>query len=367
LLGNIISFMDHFYWFALKAIPHVGNVTFRRLIERFESPENAFNASSEELASIRGIHPDAVSSIKNRDSLAEAERECRAVAGAGVDIISFLSPQYPKALLQISDHPPYLYAKGTLHGEEPAIAIVGSRRASNYGMTTAERFARELSAHGIAIVSGMARGIDTASHRGALKGDGRSIGVLGCGIDVIYPMENARLFAAMTGKGALVSEFPMGTEPRPENFPRRNRIISGISRGVLVVEASENSGSLITAQFALEQGREVFAVPGNINYGSSRGSNRLIKQGAKLVERVEDILEELPHGKTDGNLPPPTPKITLSPREAAIYTLLATDPLHIDDIILKSALTVGEVSAILLRLELNGIITQLPGKYFTVT
>ncbi len=359
--------MDYLYWFALKAIPHVGNVTFRRLVERFASPENVFRASAEELASVRGVHPDSASSIRNRDCLAEAEREWRAVTRAGADIITFLSPQYPKALLQISDHPPYLYVKGALHGEEPAIAIVGSRRASGYGMTTAEKFARELSAHRVAIVSGMARGIDTASHIGALKADGRSIGILGCGIDVIYPKENSRLFSGISAKGALVSEFPMGTEPRPENFPRRNRIISGISMGVLVVEASENSGSLITAQYALEQGREVFAVPGNINYGSSRGTNRLIKQGAKLVERVEDILEELPWSSANGSIPLPPQRTTLSPKEAAIYTLLASSPLHIDDIILKSALTVGEVSAILLRLELNGIITQLPGKYFSIS
>lgn len=359
--------MDYFYWFALKAIPQVGNVTFRRLIERFESPEKVFSAPAEELATVKGIHPDTISSIKSNPFRAEAERECNAVARAGADIVSFLSPRYPKSLLAISDHPPYLYVKGSLHEEEPAIAIVGSRRASTYGLTTAERLARELSAHGMVIVSGMARGIDTAAHHGALKEGGRSIGILGCGIDVIYPKENARLFAGMTERGALVSEFPMGTEPRPENFPRRNRIISGISRGVLVVEASENSGSLITAQYALEQGREVFAVPGNINYGNSRGSNNLIKQGAKLVERVEDILEEMPHGKMGDNSRPLPPRITLSPLEAGIYTLLAVDPLHIDDIIQKSALTVGEVSAILLRLELSGIITQLPGKYFSVT
>lgn len=359
--------MDYFYWFALKAIPHIGNVTFRRLIERFGSPEKVFNASAEELASVKGIHPDSIPSIISKSSHAVAERERNAVIKAGAEIVSFRSPSYPKALLAISDHPPYLYVKGSLHGEEPAIAIVGSRRASTYGLTTAERLARELSAHGMAIVSGMARGIDTAAHRGALMEGGRSIGILGCGIDVIYPRENARLFAGITERGALVSEFPMGTEPRPENFPRRNRIISGISKGVLVVEASENSGSLITAQYALEQGREVFAVPGNINYRSSRGSNSLIKQGAKLVESVQDILEELPHGKTGGNNRPSAPRITLSPLEAGIYTLLAVDPLHIDDIILKSALTVGEVSAILLRLELNGLITQLPGKYFSIT
>jgi DNA processing protein len=336
--------MDYLFWFALKAVPHVGNVTFRRLLNRFGSPENVFAARPEELASIRGIHPETIAGIGNKDS-----------------------KTYAEALLGIPDHPPYLYVKGAICGEEPAIAIVGSRRASTYGLSTAEKFAHDLSSHHVTIVSGMARGIDTAAHRGALKARGRTIGILGCGIDITYPAENRRLYAEIAESGVLISEFPMGTEPRPENFPRRNRIISGISSGVLVVEATENSGSLITAQYALDQGRDVFAVPGNICYGNSRGTNRLIKQGAKLVERIEDILEELPPGQQTGEIRQPDIKITLSPREAGIYTLLAGDPLHIDDIIAKSALTVGEVSAILLRLELNGMIIHLPGKYFTLT
>jgi DNA processing protein len=359
--------MDYLFWFALKAVPHVGNVTFRRLLGRFGSAENVFKVSAKELASVRGINPETVACIGNHEFRAEAEAECRAVRRAGIKIVTFLSSEYPKALLGIPDHPPYIYVKGTICSEEPAIAIVGSRRASTYGLNTAEKLAYDLSSHHVSIVSGMARGIDTAAHRGALKAGGRSIGILGCGIDVTYPAENRRLFAEIAESGALVSEFPMGTEPRPENFPRRNRIISGISGGVLVVEAAENSGSLITAQYALDQGRDVFAIPGNINYGNSRGTNKLIKQGAKLVERVEDILEELPRGQTGGGTRAQDMKITLSPLEAGIYTLLAGYPLHIDDIIAKSALTVSEVSAILLRLELNGMITQLPGKYFTVT
>ncbi len=359
--------MDYFYWFALKTVPHVGNVTFRRLLERFEDPENVFRASAAELGSVKGMHSCSVSSITGRACMAEAEQECEAVARAGVRIVPFLSLEYPKTLLEVPDHPPFLYVKGSLRGEELSVAIVGSRRASTYGLTTAEKMARQLSAQDITIVSGMARGIDTAAHRGALKGGGRSIGVLGCGIDVVYPGENRQLFAEIPENGALVSEFPMGTEPRAENFPRRNRIISGISRGVLVVEAAENSGSLITAQYALEQGREVFAVPGNIHYGSSRGSNRLIKQGAKLVEGIEDILEELPLRGRAINPPASPVKQALSPQEAYVYTLLAANPLHIDDIIAKSALTAGEVSAILLRLELNGMITQLPGMYFATT
>jgi DNA processing protein len=356
--------MDYLFWFALKAVPHVGNVTFRRLLDRFGSPENVFTASAKELASIRGILPETIACIESHDYRSGAEGECRAVRRAGIKIVTFLSSEYPKALLGIPDHPPYLYVKGAISGEETAIAIVGSRRASAYGLNTAEKLASELSSHHVTVVSGMARGIDTAAHRGALKAGGRSIGILGCGIDVTYPAENRRLFTEIVETGALISEFPMGTEPRPEYFPRRNRIISGISSGVLVVEAAESSGSLITAQYALDQGRDVFAVPGNINYGNSRGTNRLIKQGAKLVERVENILEELPRGQACGEAVAPITKITLSPREAGVYSLLAGDPLHIDDIIAKSALTVGEVSAILLRLELNGMITQQPGKYF---
>ncbi len=367
LLRKNFQIMDYLFWFALKALPHVGNVTFRRLLDRFGSPENVFTASPKELASVRGIHPEAIACVGSHDCMAAAEAECRAVRRACIKIVTFLSPEYPKALLGIPDHPPYLSLKGALNGEDSAIAIVGSRRASSYGLNTAEKFAHELSAHHVTIVSGMARGIDTAAHRGALKAGGRTIGVLGCGIDMIYPAENRLLFTEIAERGALISEFPMGTEPRPENFPRRNRIISGISRGVLVVEAAENSGSLITAQYALDQGREVFAVPGNISHSNSRGTNRLIKQGAKLVERVEDILEELPRGQAAEGARTPDMMIALSPLEAGIYTLVATNPLHIDDIIAKSALTVGEVSAILLRLELNGMITQLPGKYFAVT
>jgi DNA processing protein len=357
--------MEDFYWFALKSIPQVGNVTFRRLLEHFATPERVLNASTTELASVKGLHPVTIASIGSYDYRAEAERECEAVLRAGVKIITILSDNYPKDLLQIPDPPPYLYVKGELLASEPAIAIVGSRRASSYGLMTTERLARELAENGITVVSGMARGIDTAAHRGTLKGGGRSIGVLGCGIDILYPAENRQLFSDIPEKGALVSEFAMGTAPRAENFPRRNRIISGLSKGVLVVEAAENSGSLITARYALEQGRDVFAIPGNINYSSSRGTNRLIKQGAKLVEGIDDILEELPERASSLNHASYA-KHTLAPHEAAVYTLLSGYPVHIDEIIVKSALTVGEVSVILLRLELNGMITQLPGKHFTV-
>lgn len=360
--------MEHFFWFALKSVPLVGNVTFRRLLERFDTPERALKASESELVQVKGLNAAVVASITGHDYRAFAESECGKVEKAGVRVVNFLSGEYPKILLEIPDPPPFLYVKGSLEGIEPALAIVGSRRASSYGRLTTTRLAGELAENGVTVVSGMARGVDTAAHRGALNSGGRSVGVLGCGIDVVYPPENEGLFSEMASKGALVSEFPMGTPPLAENFPRRNRIISGISRGVLVVEAAEKSGSLITAEYALEQGREVFAVPGNINFSSSRGSNRLIKQGAKLVETVEDILEELPRRKAGtAGTAATTPCFSLTPQEATLYTLLAGSPLHIDDIITKSGLTVSDVSAILLRLELKGAIMQLSGKIFAIS
>jgi DNA processing protein len=358
--------MDHYYWFALKSVPLIGNVTFRRLLEHFETPERVLGASADELGRVRGLSAAAIASLRSHEYRPSAEQECAAVARCGVRIVDFLSDHYPKVLLEIADPPPFLYVRGELRGVEHAIAMVGSRRASTYGMMTTERLARELSERGVTVVSGMARGVDTAAHRGALKAGGRTIGVLGCGIDVVYPPENRSMFAEVAEKGALVSEFPMGATPLAENFPRRNRIISGLSRGVLVVEAMQKSGSLITAQYALEQGREVFAIPGNINCSSSKGTNQLIKQGAKLVESVDDILEELPPlpEKSVGGQEPPG--FSLTPQEAGIYTLLAEAPLHIDDIIVKSELTVGDVSVILLRLELKGAVQQLPGKHFAI-
>ncbi len=368
LFSSSESGMEHYWWFALKSVPMVGNVTFRRLLEEFATPERVLAASEEELSRVRGVSAAAVAAITHHDWRPFAEQECEKVEQSGVRVVTFLSGEYPKILLEIADPPPYLYVKGELKSSETAVAVVGSRRASTYGILTTTRLATELADCGIAVVSGMARGVDTAAHRGALQGGGRTIGVLGCGLDVVYPPENRRLFEEMAEKGALVSEFPLGTLPLAENFPRRNRIISGMSRGVLVVEAMEKSGSLITAQFALEQGRDVFAIPGNINSGASRGTNRLIKQGAKLVECIDDILEELPVRPGGGaSSAGARPDFGLTPRESALYTLLAEAPLHIDEIIVKSALTVGEVSAILLALELKGAVMQLPGKIFAIS
>ena len=355
--------MEHYYWFALRSIPLVGNVTFRRLLEHFRTPERVLRASAAELSAVRGVSPAVVASIGGHDYREFAERECREVEKHGVRVVDCLAPDYPKALLQISDPPPFLYVRGELGKLEPAVAMVGARHASSYGLLTTDRLARDLAGHGVTVISGMARGVDTTAHRGALAAGGRTVGELGCGVDEAYPAENRKLFEEMAEKGALCSEFPMGTIPLAENFPRRNRIISGMSQGVLVVEAAENSGSLITARYALDQGRDVFAVPGNINCKSSRGTNRLIKEGAKLVEGVEDILEELPRRGPTKQVSQ-VPSFSLNPDEATVCTLLAEGPLHIDDITVRSGFPTGEVAVILLHLELKGAVIQLPGKNF---
>lgn len=355
--------MDYYHWFALRSVPFVGNVLFRRLLERFGSPEAVFQASDAALAAVKGVSAAVVTSLRDHDPRPFAERETAALARAGCRIVTLLDDEYPPLLREIADPPPFLYVRGSLAGIGTAVAVVGSRRASAYGRTVTERMAEELSRAGVAVISGLARGIDTAAHNGALKGEAKTVGVLGCGVDVVYPAENRRLFAEMAERGAVVSEFPLGTAPLAENFPRRNRIISGISHGVLVVEAAERSGSLVTARIALDQGRDVYAIPGNITNEGSRGANRLIREGAKLVDGVDDILEELPGGRV-ARRGVPMPAHDFSPAEAAVFALLSAEPLHIDRIIAKSALTVGELSAMLLRLELKGAVTQLPGKYF---
>jgi DNA processing protein len=367
---GVFCCMEEFYWIGLKAVAGVGNVTFRRLLERFDSPRDALGASPGELTSVRGVTPAVVDAIKGLSWQRFAEEECQRLCASGARLITFTSADYPKSLFEIPDPPPFLYVRGDLRSREPAIAIVGSRRATSYGLLATVRMAEGLARHGVAVVSGMARGVDTSAHKGALHAGGRTIGVLGCGIDKVYPPENNKLYQEMAEKCCLVSEFSLGTLPLAENFPRRNRIISGLSQGVLVVEATENSGSLITAQYALEHGRDVFAVPGNISFASCRGSNRLIKQGAKLVDCVEDILEELQGclvTTPDDNSETSARTFALTPKEAAIYELLAHSPLHIDDIISQTELTAADVSSMLLHLELKGAITPMPGMHYAVT
>lgn len=367
------SLVDTYSWIALRAVEGVGPVLFRRLLERFETPGRALSASADELMTVRGMSAAVLTAIKGDACRCFAEEECRRLEGSDIRVLTFLDADYPRRLFEIGDPPPLLYLRGVPPLWEPAVAVVGSRRAGRDGLKAAEQLAAELASLGVRVVSGLARGIDTAAHRGALRGNGVTVAVLGCGVDVHYPPENRELADRIAESGCIISEFPLGTQPLSEHFPRRNRIISGLARGVLVVEAAEQSGSLITARYALDQGREVMAVPGPINAASSRGSNRLIKQGAQLVDCVDDILDALALGP----LPvagqadlfadrDEVPRCPLTPREAALYELVAQGPRHLDEITVALELTAGEVSAMVLGLELKGLLIQLPGSYYSI-
>jgi DNA processing protein len=291
--------------------------------------------------------------------------------------IALADDRYPAWLRAIPDPPAVLYCDGRIEPRDrQAVAIVGARKATPYGLRITETLARELSGAGFTIVSGLARGIDAAAHRAALEAGGRTIAVLGCGLDVTYPPEHASLREEIAASGAVLTEFPAGTPPKPSHFPQRNRIISGLSLGVVVVEAAEDSGSLITARLALEQGREVFAVPGPLDAPLSRGPHGLIKQGAKLVETADDIIEELlpqigntltptlsPRGRGKGEGEFSEPK-GLTSEERMVYSLMSRDPLHLDDLTERSGLTPAGVAGILLALELKGVARQLPGQRY---
>jgi DNA processing protein len=369
------------YWVALKWVEGVGNGGFKALLEAFGTPQKVFEAPLSMIKAVPGIGDKTAPQIKSFKDWKKVEKELECADRTGVSIVTSQDPLYPSQLLSTYDYPAFLYVKGHLKEDDVNVAVVGSRTASTYGKFTTERLCRELVLRGITVISGLARGIDSAAHRGALSGKGRTIAVLGCGLDVVYPPENEKLFTEISLQGALISEFPFGTPPNAPNFPARNRIISGISLGVVVVEASEKSGSLITARIALEQGREVFAVPGSIDSSGSRGTNKLIKQGAKLIENVEDILEEiLPQVtrapkvvKPDQRQKQPddqqkiltsSPDLVLKETEKTVWQVLSQKPVHIDQIITSTGLTAHEVLVILLNLELQGLIEQKPGKTY---
>jgi len=364
------------YWIALKSVAGVGNVVFPALLEKFGSPQAVFGASAAGLAEVRGIAKETVKEITHFNQWDKVKAELELILKNKIDIITYQDKLYPEKLLNIYDRPPYIYVRGALHEDDINIAVVGSRQASSYGKYTTEKIGRELAQKGITVVSGMARGIDSAAHRGAISGRGRTIAVLGSGLDVIYPPENKKLYLEIIETGAVISEYPMGTPPRSSNFPARNRIISGMSYGVVIVEAGEKSGSLITARLALDQGREVFAVPGSIDSPGSRGTNKLIKQGAKLIENTEDILEEIvPQLETKrlrATESAPSPQETeihppeLNAGERKIIALLSLKKLHIDDLISMTGLTSSEILSALTRLELKGIVQQHPGKLFSL-
>jgi DNA processing protein len=366
-------------WIALNMTPGVGPRAAARLLERFGSAEGVFGALRSELERLR-LRPEAVESIALRDRHEEAERELERVREIeAADVLVLDDGAYPALLREIADPPITLYVRGHWAKclDAPCVGVVGSRRCSTYGQNVALMLARDLASRGVTIVSGLARGIDAAAHRGALEAGGRTVAVLGTGIDEVYPRDHRKLAEEILEKGgALVTQFPLGTPPVAENFPYRNRIISGLSLGVVVVEAAENSGSLITARLAMEQNREVFAVPGNITSRNSFGTNYLIKgAGAKLVQAWQDVVAELPpdiaaqilppelknaKGKKDAALPN-----DLSAQELAVLRLLSADePAHIDALAGLSKLSVQELTGVLLGLEMRELIKQLPGKCF---
>jgi DNA processing protein len=367
-------------WLAISLTPGLGPTRSRKLVEHFGSAEAVLRASLTELEGA-GIQAVSAQSLATGKSAELAREEIAGAAEAGVALVSLEDPCYPPRLKEIYDPPLILYVSGNLEAlTKPGLAMVGTRHPTPYGSGMAERLACDLARQGLVIISGMARGVDTASHRGAISAKGKTIAVFGTGVDVIYPKENSRLSEQILALGgALISEFPLGTFAAPQNFPIRNRIISGMSVGVLVVEAAEYSGTRITARCALEQNRDVFAVPGNVTNKNSWGPNTLIKQGAKLVATWEDVWEELPAevrltltpaaspespGSSSASL---FPDEGLPPHEKQILSLLKADEsTHIDEIVekLEDEMSSSEIFVALFELELTGKVRQMPGKNF---
>ncbi len=375
--------MPDAYWLALRHVRGVGPRISRLLLERFHSVEDIFAADEAELTATGIPRPTARSIVQFTD-FAPLEKELCELPRIGARLVRWTDDDYPTNLRHIADPPPYFFVRGTIAANDPRfVAVVGARAASDAGRRMAQRLGMELAGKGFTVVSGLARGIDCEAHQGALDGRGKTVAVMGCGIDIIYPPENKKIAEAMIENGGgLISELPLGTPPIAENFPSRNRLISGLCLGVVVVEAAERSGSLITARMALEQDRQVFAVPGSPLSGKTRGSNRLLKDGARLVECVEDVMEELvpqlsgavqspprgvrasaPEANQDGRLTESEPADV----RTILQFLKSADKLHVDSIIEGSGLTAPMVLKLLLELELRGIVTQHPGKLFSLS
>lgn len=353
-------------WLSLAFTPGLGPATLKKLVERFGSARQIFSASRKSLEECLFLRKDTLACLceRNRPS-ATADQELRRAEKSGITILCWDDPHFPLLLKEINDPPPILYILGSPHVlGTPGIAMVGARAASSYGLQVAHRLAMELAKQDLVIISGFALGIDTAAHRGALAAGGKTIAVMGCGLDIVYPRQNQKLREEITDQGAIISETPLGTPPEGFRFPARNRIISGLSLGVVVVEAAHHSGTLITAHQALEQGRDVFAIPGRIDSPKSEGCHRLIQEGAKLVHSAADILEELNLNIciSSSQRQPQTP--VLPAEEAEVYALLEIYPRNIEEIIQAAHLPAHKISEILLHLELQGLVASLPGKQY---
>jgi DNA processing protein len=392
----------------LSIIPGVGYQTIRRLLTAFESAQRALDATLEELTQVEGLTANISQQLVSGKSRVSVDQELELIEAHNCHLLAINDSTYPMLLKEIADPPPLLYVRGELgQPDAPSITIVGTRSPTNYGKTISRQLSQQLAESGITVISGFARGIDTCAHQGALQANGRTIAVLGNGLSQIYPAENRELADEIMKSGALISEFPMAVPPFPKNFPRRNRVVSGMSSGTVVVEASIRSGSLITARHAAEQGREVFAVPGQIFSNQSKGSHQLINQGAKLINAIDDIWEAFPNRRLTPSLTsPPTPlpldqndsargrvnsnlfaevsardtsigstgtssanpsvqaTQQLSTDERAILEAIGVPCSHIDQIARTTALPMNKVSSALVMLELKGIVQQMPGKQF---
>lgn len=356
------------YLNALNMISFFGTKRLTLLLEHFGTARNAWEATSGELVESLGLkQKEAV--VDEERKLIDPEREWSKLIESDIGAVSTIDPEYPELLKEIPYPPSIIYYRGSLEkANQPAVALVGSRRCTFYGKEVSGRIAAELAAEKVTVVSGMALGIDTAAHKGALENSGYTVAVLGCSLDKCYPPQNRDLMGQIMQEGLVVSEYAAGTEPLPMHFPQRNRIISGLSLGTLVIEATAKSGALITANYALEQNREVFAVPGNVGSPYSRGCHRLIKEGAGLVESAADILDQLYIGTTqDIQLSIELTRDELSEAEKKLLQIIPYQPMHMDNIIQQGGMKASEVSTFLLSLELKKYIRQTPGKYFCRT
>jgi DNA processing protein len=351
---------------ALNMIPQMGPVRLRRLLDAFGSAEKILLTRTDQLSAIDGVPRALADNISRWQEFADPAAELKKAAELGAHVITAEDDEYPSALREIHDPPIVLYVRGRLtERDRNAVAVVGSRKATHYATESAKKLSFQMAYAGLTVASGLARGIDTAAHQGALAAKGRTIAVIGSGLGELYPPENAELADRIAASGAVVSEFPIDTKPDRQTFPIRNRIVTGLSFGVLVVEAGANSGALISANMAAEQGRTLYAVPGRIDAPSALGSNRLIQQGAKLVITVDDILDDLPlvfREKPD--LPPAAPAVDLTPDQQKILEAIGTEETSLDSVIATSGLTAAVVSSTLLALEIRRLVKQLPGKRF---
>jgi DNA processing protein len=353
------------YWIALSMLPDVGPIGARNLLSVFGTPERIFGAGLKDLLAIEGIGTNRAKSITGFSSWGAVERQIKTIEKEGMLAVHIGDHAYPEMLKEIGDPPVVVYVKGDIRTEDKyAIAVVGSRKLTHYGASVAENMSEDLASMGFTVVSGMARGVDSLSHRSAIKAGGRTIAVLGSGIDVPYPPENRMLMDRIAESGYVLSEFPPGSPPDKENFPKRNRLISGLSLGVLVIEATANSGALITARCALEQGREVFAVPGNITSANSEGTNELIRKGALLTSKAGDIVAELAPVLKGFIRLRDRFKIEVTEEEGKLCNLLSGEPKQVDVISRESGLPASKVLAVLLGLELKGAVKQITGKRF---